>query len=191
MTLAQQAAAAIQRAHLTDEIKLLAKTDALTGLLSRRECLQLAQRELSRCQRLGQPVSLFMLDVDRFKPINDTYGHPVGDAVLKGIGEQCLASQRPYDIIGRYGGDEFIGFFPEALAPVAAQIVGRISETISRLRFPTDSEEISITLSVGIVVSTRGDDTLDMLIKRADQALYHAKQSGRNRVTIWNDQETD
>lgn len=112
MTLAHQAAAAIQRAQLMDEVRQLAITDPLTGLFSRRECLQLAQRELNHSRRLCQPVSVVMFDVDRFKHINDTYGHPVGDAVLKSIGEHCLASKRAYDIVGRYGGDELLASFP-------------------------------------------------------------------------------
>ena len=185
MTLAHQAAAAIQRAQLMDEIKLLATTDTLTGLLSRRECLQRAQRELRRCQRLGQPAAILMLDADHFKRVNDTYGHTVGDAVLKGIGEYCLAAQRPYDIIGRYGGEEFFGFIPDAGAPVALQIAERTCAGIAQLRFATDSGAISITFSVGVAISTQADDKLEMLIKRADQALYCAKQAGRNRVTIW------
>jgi diguanylate cyclase (GGDEF)-like protein len=185
MTLAHQAAAAIQRAQLTEEIKQLATTDSLTGLLSRRECLQLAQRELSRCQRLGRVASTRMFDIDHFKQINDTYGHPVGDAVLKGVSKQCLALQRPYDILGRYGGDEFLGFFPEAATPVARQIAERLCETVPHLNFPTDSGTVSVSLSVGIATSTGNDDTLETLIKRADQALYGSKQGGRNRVTIW------
>jgi len=190
MTLAHQAAAAIQRAQLMDEVRQLATTDPLTGLFSRRECLQLAQRELSHSRRLGQPASVFMLDVDQFKHINDTYGHLVGDAVLKGIGELCLASQRTYDIVGRYGGDEFFGFFPETTVPLAVQIAERICETVARLSFPTDSGAVSITLSVGVAVSTGGDDELETLIKRADQALYFAKQTGRNRVTVWSESMT-
>lgn len=187
MTLAHQAAAAIERAQLTDEIKRLANTDTLTSLLCRRECLQLAQRELSHCQRVGQPASIFMLDVDHFKRANDTHGHPIGDAVLRGVGEQCLALQRPYDIFGRYGGDEFFAFFPETTVQVALQIAGRISERIASLRFATDSAPISVTLSVGIAISSATDDTLEMLIMHADQALYRAKQTGRNRVTIWSE----
>lgn len=188
MTLAHHAAAAIHRAQLTEEIKRLAITDTLTGLFTRRECLLLAQRELSRCQRLGQTASILMLDVDHFKHVNDKYGHPVGDAVLKGLGEQLLVLQRPYDILGRFGGEEFLAFVPEVNESVAQQIAERLRETVLCLSFPTDLGPVSITLSVGIVTSARTDDTLDLLIKRADQALYRSKQAGRNRVTIWSEQ---
>jgi len=187
MTLAHKAAAAIQRAQLMDEVRQLATTDPLTGLYSRRECLQLARRELSHSKRLGQSASVFMLDVDQFKYINDTYGHLVGDSVLKGIGELCLESQRTYDIVGRYGGDEFFGFFPDTTAPLAVKIAERIREGIAHQRFSTDSGPVSVTLSVGVAVSTGCDDELEALIKRADQALYCAKQHGRNRVSVWSE----
>jgi diguanylate cyclase (GGDEF)-like protein len=185
MTLAQQAAAAIHRARLADEIKQLAATDTVTGLFSRRECLLLAQRELSRCQRLGKTSSVLMLDVDHFKQINDTYGHPAGDTVLKGIGEQCLAMKRTYDILGRYGGEEFLAFFPEASAAAARQIAERLCETVARCRFPTEFGDVSVTLSIGIATATRVDDSLETLISRADRALYAAKRGGRNRVVEW------
>lgn len=167
-------------------LELLATRDELTGLSNRRHVLELASRAFDQAQRYRRPLSAIMLDIDRFKEINDTFGHAAGDRILARIGERMLAVMRKVDILGRYGGDEFVIFLPETGREGARRLAERLRAALA-VREELDGCQVEISASIGIS-STCGetaDLTLDELIRRADYALYQAKQSGRDRVCLY------
>jgi diguanylate cyclase (GGDEF)-like protein len=176
--------AAIHNAMLHTELQKIAITDPLTGLYNRRGLLELGRHEVERFQRFNQPLSAIMLDIDHFKNVNDTYGHPVGDQVLCGLAERCRILIRQVDIIGRYGGEEFSILLPETDLFQASAIAERLRRSVEESPFFTEAGPISITVSLGVSRAGRSLDSLVTLIEQADAALYQAKQNGRNRVEI-------
>jgi diguanylate cyclase (GGDEF)-like protein len=178
------ASAAIQNAILHAELQNLATTDPLTGLLNRRAILELGQREVDRYHRLGRPLAVLLFDIDHFKAINDTYGHAIGDQVLGGVVERCFANIRHVDILGRYGGDEFIILLTEADADLARSIAERVRRSIQDKPIQTEAGPVRVSLSMGLTGPTPEIHDLSDFVKAADQALYRAKQSGRNRVEV-------
>jgi len=168
-----------------EELERLSVTDELTGLANRRRLTTELERELRRSERHGHPFSILMLDVDRFKRFNDTYGHPAGDALLKRLANTLLKSVRDVDTAARYGGEEFLVMLPEAPAADAARIAERIRAAREADRFTPDggSGDVNVTVSVGYAVYPDDAKTAAALIEAADQALYRSKESGRNRVT--------
>jgi len=159
--------------------------DSLTDLMNRRALYSLAHGELARSRRHSTPFSLIFLDIDRFKQINDTYGHQFGDIALKAFANVLREKSRLYDGIGRWAGDEFVIVLPDATAINAVKIAKRILKQISELNLKTPAAEIlSLSASAGVatVSSTNRDETLDTLLDRADQALYRAKHAGRGQV---------
>lgn len=176
--------------HLTDELKRFATTDVLTNVLNRRSFDDALAREWERGIRVGDPISLLMVDVDHFKLFNDTYGHPAGDACLHAVA-QALASAcaRPADIVARYGGEEFAVLLPQTPHEGAALIVERVLDAIESLGVPHQSSPTSclVTASVGLGTfdeHTSGRDVpraID-LVRTADKALYDAKRAGRNQA---------
>jgi diguanylate cyclase (GGDEF)-like protein/PAS domain S-box-containing protein len=174
---------------MTDQLKLLATTDGLTGLTNRRAFDTALETELGRCRRSGEPLSLLMVDVDRFKAYNDLYGHQAGDEILKTVGE-CLkgALRRPADIAARYGGEEFVAVLPGTDEDGAFFIADAFRERLSSMRIPhKGSEKGVLTASVGLATFTERDGGMNAneLVRRADEALYNAKGAGRDRVTGW------
>lgn len=169
--------------HLRQKLEHEATTDALTGLCNRREFESLAHRELSRANRQGAPLSLLMMDIDKFKSINDTHGHDVGDAVLKTIAGACAPHLREVDVLARIGGEEFAVLLPDTTIDGATHVAERIREALGRESVPAgDGKTLSFTVSVGVAQHDGESEELPALIKRADQALYRAKECGRNRV---------
>ena len=168
-----------------EELERLSVTDELTGLANRRRLTTELERELRRSERHGHPFSILMLDVDRFKRFNDSYGHPAGDALLKRLANTLLKSVRDVDTAARYGGEEFLVMLPEAPAADAARIAERIRAAREADRFTPDggSGDVNVTVSVGYAVYPDDAKTAAALIEAADQALYRSKESGRNRVT--------
>lgn len=166
------------------EVQRLARTDELTGLHNRRYFFELAERELKRYRRFGHPLSALMLDVDHFKRVNDTYGHAVGDEVLRAVGEQCAVNSRAIDILGRYGGEEFALLLPEADQEAAREIGERLVLSIRKSPIPAQQGPIFITISVGVASATEATSDVASLLNAADKALYAAKQTGRNRVAL-------
>jgi len=168
--------------------KELAHTDMLTGVNNRRNLYELAAHELDIARRYRQPLSLLMFDLDHFKQVNDTFGHAVGDQILVQVTQAARAELRSADTIGRYGGEEFAILLPITTAQQAFSLAERIRESVAQTRVTTPLGEAAVTLSIGIVElqsQTGEDETVDDLIRRADQAMYAAKQSGRNRTTIF------
>ncbi len=181
---AATATAAIHNAILYSETQNLATTDPLTGQLNRRTFFELGQREIERFQRFGRPLSWAMFDVDRFKQINDTYGHAVGDQVLVSIVERCCHVIRHIDILGRYGGDEFVILLPETDHHVASEIADRVRTSVAESPVTTDAGAIVVSISMGITEVTPHTADLGLLLNKADQALYKSKQAGRNTITV-------
>jgi diguanylate cyclase (GGDEF)-like protein len=168
-----------------EALRFEALHDPLTGLMNRRALMQQLAREVARSDRSGKPLSVLMSDVDHFKSINDTHGHFAGDFVLKEVAQRMLHSVRPYDGVGRYGGEEFIVILPECDSRTAMIIAERLRRAICREPILADGKQILLTLSTGVAGSdqhpgARGED----LIRCSDTALYRAKRAGRNRTVL-------
>ncbi len=179
---AGQVALALARAQLLAEVQQLALTDALTGLYNRRGLAELGQREVERARRLGRPLSALMVDIDHFKHVNDTCGHPAGDDVLRVIARLCHTTVREIDIVGRYGGEEFVLLLAETELPEAVAIAERLRHVIAADPIAAGEHTVSVSVSIGVAGLRPGLPDLGSLIDQADQALYQAKQAGRNRV---------
>lgn len=166
-----------------EELRVQATMDSLTGINNRANIMNIASRELSRATRTENPMGLVMTDVDKFKSINDNYGHPAGDAVLKQVADRVNGCLREYDSLGRFGGEEFLIVFTEIEAENIVAAAERIRKAIADMPMQIPNSEITVTMSFGTVNFIPGDDAdLEALIARADAALYEAKNGGRNRV---------
>lgn len=159
-----------------------ATKDALTGLWNRAALLDLFQRELDRASRVKTPTGLLMLDLDRFKDVNDTYGHLTGDLVLKEIADRLRRAVRSYDLVGRYGGEEFLILFPDCGRHQLSKIAEKIRLSVASKPVVAGKVEIPVTLSIGATAMTSGGVTAADLMAVADVALYQAKSAGRNRT---------
>jgi len=157
--------------------------DSLTGALNRGAILELLQRELARSNREGSSLCLAIADVDHFKSINDTHGHLVGDAVLREAIQRLRSKIRPYDSIGRYGGEEFLIVTSNGNATGALNMAERLRASIADKPFETKEGIITVTVSLGVAIR-KGAITAETLIRFADSALYRAKHGGRNRVEV-------
>jgi len=162
-------------------IEELADTDELTGTLNRRCIMKNLEQEIVRAQRSGRACTVAMIDLDFFKRINDRFGHPVGDEVLRTFGLVLFANIREIDKIGRYGGEEFLLILPEAGIHDAAQAVDRLRSVVAEVDWATIASGLQVTMSAG-AAEIRTGDTGESLLTRADEALYRAKAEGRNRV---------
>lgn len=187
VTRIKQAERALQ--SMTDQLKLLATTDGLTGLTNRRAFDDALERELARSRRTGEPLSVLLADVDRFKAYNDIYGHPAGDEVLRQVGS-CLrgAVKRPTDVAARYGGEEFVAILPNTDEDGVFFIADAFREALFSLGIAhKGGDKGVVTASVGLATFTARDVGLNAieLVRRADEALYIAKDAGRDRVTGW------
>ena len=181
--MANQAAMAVENARLFDEVQRLANTDELTGLSNRRDLYERGQREMDRARRDDRPVSALMLDIDKFKLVNDTYGHSVGDEVLREIAVRIGKAVRDVDIVGRYGGEEFAVILPDSSLEVAVAVAERVRTEISERPFDTESGPLPIFASLGVATALRSNnDAVGHLLDRADTAMYQAKQSGGDLV---------
>jgi diguanylate cyclase len=154
--------------------------DPLTGIWNRQALNELLDKEYTRWQRYHKPLSIILWDIDFFKKINDQYGHDAGDKVLKTIAQIFTSQTRDTDFISRYGGEEFMGVFPETQLDNAITLANKIREKIVNLKFHYEGDAVAITASAGLACFKDGD-TIEQVFKRADQALYKAKENGRNR----------
>ncbi len=171
-----------ERIRVQEELRVLATTDSLTGAANRRRFLELAEQEFKRSRRYPAPLSAMMLDADRFKSINDSHGHDVGDQVLKTLASAIAAELRSTEIFGRLGGEEFAVALPETPIEGAAVVAERILRSVSELEVAAGGARVSFTVSIGLAQVTAEDECFADALKRADLALYQAKAAGRNRV---------
>ncbi len=157
--------------------------DPLIGIWNRGAIMRILGIEATRCEKMGVPLSVVVLDLDFFKRINDTYGHPAGDAVLASVSNRLRSCMRPLESLGRYGGEEFLAVLPGSSLAVALSIAERMREVIAAVPQNLDGELVGLSISAGVCCSTSFPSaTTDELINRADKALYAAKAAGRNCV---------
>ncbi|MDD5370152.1 MAG: diguanylate cyclase [Anaerolineaceae bacterium] len=187
VSLAATTTAAIQNALLHSQVQRLAVTDDLTEQYNRRGFFELGEREIERFHRFGRELSIIMLDIDHFKEINDAFGHAVGDQVLATLARRCRTHIRQVDVLGRYGGEEFVILLPETDMATAAEIAERIRSSIASEPVATPQGEIALSISLGVASATPEVLNLAALLDRADAAMYQAKQKGRNRVEVTTD----
>jgi diguanylate cyclase (GGDEF)-like protein len=180
--LALQAAETIRRARLFDDTERMATTDGLTGLLNHRTFQARLDEQLLSAQRYSRRLSLLLCDIDHFKSVNDTYGHPVGDQVLRGVARVLAREARTTDLVARYGGEEFAVVMPETDTAGALVIAERIRERIAQLVTETSQGPLQVTMSLGVATFPEDGDRKAALVERADGCLYHAKRHGRNQV---------
>jgi len=161
----------------------LSTTDPVTGLRTRRYATEVLNIEWIRARRYRTPMAVMMADLDHFKRVNDEYGHPAGDAVLRGVSEVLRQTLRAVDVAGRYGGEEVLVILPQTEAEGALQLAERWRQAIEAARFTApDGRGVEVTVSIGVASFDPGHATADELVAAADEALYRAKHQGRNRV---------
>lgn len=164
------------------QLDVLATRDELTGVFNRRQFLVLADREWARCRRYDMGAAMVMLDVDHFKRVNDLNGHLAGDLMLREIARATGETLRHADILGRFGGEEFIVFLPHTDVLGALDVAERIRERVAAIKLEWRGQQISTTVSLGVATLGISHDTVGALIADADRALYTAKDAGRNCV---------
>lgn len=176
-------------ATLTDKLDELASTDPLTRLYNRRVFMRWCEREQARTRETGVPFTILMVDLDHFKRVNDQYGHASGDMVLCNVVEKMQGAVRGIDVLGRWGGEEFVALLPGASAEAAFLVANRVRGNIERTQIPVSThgdhatpETVRVTASVGVATYEGPNDSIEEMLARADDALYRAKAGGRNRV---------
>jgi diguanylate cyclase (GGDEF)-like protein len=186
--LGQETSLAIERARLYSQMEQMSITDPLTKLSNRRYFDNRLNEELSRAQRNEHSLCVTMLDIDHFKKVNDTYGHAMGDTVLKGVAEIIRREARGTDLPARYGGEEFILVAPETTLDAAQVLAERLRQAVEQTEFAGEGEDetqkLHVTISLGVAAFPDSASDKDSLVKRADQALYGAKEGGRNQVRL-------
>ncbi|MGI8549877.1 MAG: diguanylate cyclase [Dehalococcoidia bacterium] len=167
-----------------EQLAWLASCDELTGLSNRRAFQERLDQELSRAQRHQRVFSLVMLDVDHFKTVNDTYGHPAGDAVLRSLATVLSAGLRRSDLAARYGGEEFVLLLPETAGAQGQELAERLRRAVEAMRVDQEGKQIQITCSFGVGAYLECGDSSAAVLRSADEALYRAKEAGRNRAIL-------
>lgn len=190
---AVQAVAALQSARQVEEIRRLTIVDDLTSAFNHRHFQDALEKEIHRHERTGHDFAVAMLDIDNFKRINDTFGHPVGDDMLRGIVAELMLNARDTDIVSRYGGEEFAIIFPDTPLASARDAATRMLELVARREFniPQIGRALRVTVSVGVAVYPHDGLTATDLVARADSALYFAKKNGKNQVAMAGDVDVD
>lgn len=183
-TIASQAAGMLDNARIFEQMRQMAITDMVTQLYTRRHFTSLGHSEVERALRYNRDLSVMMVDIDWFKHVNDTWGHAAGDIVLQAVAQCCQKALRSTDIIGRWGGEEFVIILPEADQQAACLIAERIRRNVSEMNINLSGNTIHVTVSLGVTTLMPGRTTLESLVDYADKALYMAKQGGRNQVCI-------
>jgi len=172
------------------QLNYYATIDPLTNTFNRRYFLELSMRKIKRTQTSNGHASFLLFDIDLFKKINDEHGHMIGDQVLQGMAQICLKNLRTDDILGRFGGEEFVILLPETKLEDARNIAERLRLLIAETPIETEIGPINTTISIGVAIKEKTTTiSIDQLLSRADRAMYRAKQAGRNRVIIWDERE--
>lgn len=183
--LCNQVAVLITNAKLHLEMKRMAITDSLTGLLNHRRFQERLSEEFRRIQRHSEPLSLIFADIDHFKKINDVYGHPAGDEILKKVALILKGIVRDIDVVARYGGEEFAIILINTEGDGAYKLAEKIRKTIKKKNYSYRGNKVSVTLSLGIASYPKNSKTKEDIISKADQSLYRAKSSGRNCTVLY------
>lgn len=183
--LASRAGSAIAYANLFAQVALLATQDPLTGLLNRRAFYSRADEEMNRANRFNHPLSVLIVDVDRFKTINDRFGHSAGDRALQHIAGCLRHDTRQIDLLARLGGEEFAVLLPETGLSTAAEVAGRLRLKVEESPYVLDDADVELTISIGVSSLSVALPTIDALTDAADEALYAAKHAGRNQVAAF------
>jgi diguanylate cyclase (GGDEF)-like protein len=183
--IANQVAVSLQNGYLYKQMETMATTDGLTGLTNHRTFQSRFEDLLQRAQRHNHKVALLLCDIDHFKGVNDNYGHPIGDEVLRRVARVLQEVPRKIDIPARYGGEEFAVILDNVDVPQAKAVAERIRIEISKIVVDTEKGPLTVTESIGVAAFPDDGNDRATLIERADLALYHAKHSGRNRVVTW------
>ena len=165
------------------ELEEMALLDRLTGIANRRYIEKELSIHLSEEKRFQIPFGILFMDIDHFKKFNDTYGHDVGDQVLKYVANTLLKNSRPFDVMGRWGGEEFVGILRNVGREQLEELGNRLRMLVENSYITTKGKKLHVTISMGATLM-RHDDTLESLIKRADTLLYDSKSAGRNRLTL-------
>jgi diguanylate cyclase (GGDEF)-like protein len=168
----------------TRDLQTLAAVDPLTGLYNRRQFESLARAELGRSQRYMRPCSFLMSDIDHFKQVNDTFGHEMGDWVLKTVATILATARREADVVARFGGEEFVIMLPETTPEAAAMVAERIRSMVAANSMAIEDATLNVTISAGVGEVTASSASIEAVLRDADRALYEAKQTGRNRVCV-------
>ena len=191
LTITYQASVAIENARLYEQVQQLAITDGLTGLLNHKEFHKKLDENIKVLKRYNYTISLLLIDIDHFKQFNDTYGHQVGDQVLKIIADVIKSQIRVIDICARYGGEEFAVISRDRVTPQPLILAERICSTVYAYPFKHDGVKSQLSVSIGIACLPADADNAEDLIKRADEALYTAKKTGRNKVCCYKSTRPD
>jgi diguanylate cyclase (GGDEF)-like protein len=182
--LALPAMVSLHRALIHDQLLAAARTDAKTGLLNAGTWQEEASREILRATRTNTPLTVMIADLDHFKEVNDRHGHVIGDQVLAAAAAALRAGSRSYDLLGRFGGEEFVILLPNTDADTTALITERLRQQVAATTVPVRDSSVRVTVSIGVaVLGQHGTDVTDLLIE-ADLALYRAKAAGRNQVSF-------
>ena len=172
------------------KLNYFATVDPLTNTFNRRHFLELSERKIKRTHTANGHTSFLLFDLDHFKTINDAHGHIIGDQILHGIAQIYMKNLRTDDILGRFGGEEFVILLPETKLENARNIAERLRHLIANTPIETDIGPIHTTISIGVALMDRTNSaTIEQLLSRADRAMYLAKQAGRNRVIIWEEHD--
>jgi len=177
-----QISLALKRSKLYLEVEKMSRRDGLTGLYLRRYFLERFDEELVRAKRYNNRFAIFMIDIDHFKKVNDTYGHSVGDFVLEKLADKLVENVNKGDLIARYGGEEFIIYLPHTSRKEALSVAEQIRSSVESENFIIDDKCVNITISIGVAYYPENGLTKEEIMSASDKALYLAKQSGRNRV---------
>ena len=183
--LASHVAVSLSNARLVKRLEELATTDGLTGLLNKRTLTDAAQQKLRSANRFAKPLAVLICDLDHFKRVNDVYGHDVGDQVIRGLGEVLRRVKRDTDVVGRFGGEEFVVVCEETEADGARLLAERIRSELAATTFHSGAGSFHISCSIGIANCPTAGRQWELLFKAADDALYVSKRNGRDRATVW------
>jgi diguanylate cyclase (GGDEF)-like protein len=187
--LGNHATMSLANARFHEELKQVAVTDGLTGLYNHRHFQEKLGQEFSRLERFSDPLSLMLVDIDYFKKINDAYGHPAGDVVLKRVGEIIRKTIRNIDIAARYGGEEFAVILPGTDSRGALKMAERLRHAVGGEKFSGGNDRFRVTISIGISSYSKDVRRKEEMVERADKALYSAKRSGRNQSVLWSGED--
>lgn len=173
----------MQKERAEGEAARMATMDPLTGAFNRRSFHEIAEREIARARRAGQPLSIIIVDIDHFRPVNDSFGNRVGDELLQKVADLIRGALRKEDMLVRYGGEEFLVMLPEVPGPGAVVVAGRVRKAVEAEPLAVGGQTVSLTVSVGVSARLdEGPESIENLLSRAEEALALAKQRGRNRV---------